>query len=362
MGPRLDTSLEQLLERYALLSAPAALATLVATAGSTYRKAGARMLIESDGQLVGLLSGGCLEQDLREHALAVLAGDAARVVEYDMRGDDDLLYGIGAGCEGAMRILIEPAAQGSAAADALAQAGAATARGESVALAVIHEGPADALGTHAWTAGGEPPGAGLDAGLAEACATALATRTSGGFRWDTGRAPLEAWIEYLAPPPRLLICGAGPDAEPVAAQLRALRWAVTLVDHRPAYAVPARFAGATVVHAGAAELAARLVLDTFDAAVVMSHHLPSDALYLRALATSRVPYVGLLGPQPRRERLLAELGPLAGVLVPRLRGPVGLDIGAVTPEGIALAIAAELHAVVAGRGGGLLHGSSGDGR
>jgi xanthine dehydrogenase accessory factor len=351
MAPRLDTSLEQLLERYAQLSAPAALATLVATAGSTYRKAGARMLIESDGRLVGLLSGGCLEQDLREHAVAVLAGGAARVVEYDMRGDEDLLYGIGAGCEGAMRILIERAGPGSAAAGALARAGTGTARGEAMAIAVIHGGPADALGTRAFAAGGEPPRADRDAVLADACASALRTRTSGGLRWGAGPVPLEAWIEYLAPPPRLLICGAGPDAEPLAAQLRALRWAVTLVDHRPAYAVAARFPGATVVHAAAAELATRLALDAFDAAVVMSHHLPSDALYLRALAASRVPYVGLLGPRPRRERLLAELGELAGLLVPRLRGPVGLDIGAVTPEGIALAIAAELHAVVAGRGG-----------
>ena len=359
MAPRLDTGLEQLLERYALLSATAALATIVATAGSTYRKAGARMLIESDGRLVGLLSGGCLEQDLREHALAVLAAGAARVVEYDMRGADDLLYGIGAGCEGAMRILIEPAARNSAAAQALARAGAATARGEPVALAMIHEGPADALGTRAYALGEEPAQDALDAGLAGACAAALAMRASRGFRWDRGRVRQEAWIEYLAPPPRVLICGAGPDAEPVVAQLRALRWAVTLVNHRPACAVPARFAGATVVHAAAGELGARLELDSFDAAVVMSHHLPSDSLYLRALAGSRVPFVGLLGPRPRRERLLAELGPLAGALLPRLRGPVGLDIGAVTPEAIALAIAAELHAVAAARGGGQLRGSGG---
>ena len=367
MAPRLDTGLEQLLERYALPSAPAALATTVATAGSTYRKAGARMLIEADGRLVGLLSGGCLEQDLREHALAVLAGSASRVVEYDMRGDDDLLYGIGAGCEGAMRILIEPAARDSAAARALARAGAATGRGEPAALAVVHEGPAEALGTRAWVArsGAAPERddglAGLDVALAAACAGALATQASRGFRWQSGYGPQEAWIEYLAPAPRLLICGAGPDAEPLVVQLRTLRWSVTLVDHRPAYAVPARFPGATVLHAATGELAAQLALDDFDAAVVMSHHLASDALYLRALAVSRVPYVGLLGPRPRRERLLAGLGPLAAALLPRLRGPVGLDIGALTPEGIALAIAAELHAFAAGRSGGRLRAGNGAG-
>ena len=84
-------------------------ATVVATAGSTYRKPGARMLIMSDGSYLGLLSGGCLEADLKLHAGEVLDGGATRAVEYDMRGPDDVLFGIGAGCEGAMRVLLEPA-------------------------------------------------------------------------------------------------------------------------------------------------------------------------------------------------------------------------------------------------------------
>jgi xanthine dehydrogenase accessory factor len=91
------------------------------------------------------------------------------------------------------------------------------------------------------------------------------------------------------------------------------------------------------------ELERTVDLRGFLAAVVMSHHLPSDAAYLRALAQTDIEYVGLRGPKPRREKLLAELGELAAAVAPRLRGPVGLNIGAVTPEGIALAITAELH-------------------
>ncbi len=347
--PRLDTSLEMLLERLSVLHAPAALATIVATAGSTYRKAGARMLIEADGRMTGLLSGGCLEQDLREHALAVLASGSARIVEYDMRGDDDLLFGIGAGCEGAMRVLVEAAAPGSAAQVALRAAGAALAAARPAALAVLHGGPATELGTRSWPAAGE---ARLDPELADACADVLAAGVSRAARWGRAPAAREAWIQYLAPVPRVLICGAGPDAEPLVAQLHALRFAITVVDHRPAYGDPARFAGATVSVGPAAELAARVDLGQYFAAVVMSHHLASDAAYLALLANSPIAHIGLLGPQPRRERLMTQLGAAARALAPRLRGPVGLDLGAVTPEGIALAIAAELHALAAGRRGG----------
>jgi xanthine/CO dehydrogenase XdhC/CoxF family maturation factor len=147
----------------------------------------------------------------------------------------------------------------------------------------------------------------------------------------------------------LLICGAGPDAQPVAAAARALGWRVSVVDHRPAYADPRRFPGARVLRAEAASLAANVDLERCHAAVVMSHHLPSDVAYLRVLSRSPLPaYIGLLGPSARRCRILDELGGEVDGVRSRLRGPVGFDIGACTPEGIALAIVAEVHAWLAG--------------
>ena len=132
-----------------------------------------------------------------------------------------------------------------------------------------------------------------------------------------------------------------------------MNWQVTVRDHRPAYAVPERFPRARhVVLHSATELAKDLAANHYDAAVVMSHHLLSDQAYLAALADSKVPYVGLLGPAPRRARLMSELGAKAAALDGRLRGPVGLDIGARTPETIALAIVSEIQAVLAGRAGG----------
>jgi xanthine/CO dehydrogenase XdhC/CoxF family maturation factor len=148
----------------------------------------------------------------------------------------------------------------------------------------------------------------------------------------------------------LLICGAAPDAKPVVSTARALGWRVSVIDHRPAYAAAAHFPGADVHIANPKSLRSEIDLTRCHAAVVMSHHLPSDEIYLRELAHAGVPaYVGLLGPKARRSRLAKELGPLAETLSLRIRGPVGLDIGATTPEGIALSIIGQIHAWLAGR-------------
>jgi xanthine/CO dehydrogenase XdhC/CoxF family maturation factor len=157
-------------------------------------------------------------------------------------------------------------------------------------------------------------------------------------------------VQFLAPPPHILLCGAGPDAQPVAAAALALGWRVTVVDHRPAYALAERFPGAAVRRVDAGSLRASVAVAECHAVVVMSHHLPSDVAYLRELAEAGVPdYVGLLGPSARRRRIVDELGAVSEKLDSRLRGPVGFDIGAVTPEGIALAIISEIHAWLAQR-------------
>jgi xanthine/CO dehydrogenase XdhC/CoxF family maturation factor len=150
----------------------------------------------------------------------------------------------------------------------------------------------------------------------------------------------------------MLLAGAGPDARPVATLAAFLGWDVLVVDHRASYLDPVKFPpGIALLESRAAEVANRIGLDDFAAAVVMSHHLESDLQYLRSLAHSRVPYVGLLGPAARREKLLGDLGEDAALLRTRLRAPVGLDIGGRSPESIALSIVGEVHAALAGRGG-----------
>jgi xanthine dehydrogenase accessory factor len=339
---RLDTSLELLLESGWKTHSPGALATVVATAGSTYRKPGARMLIYADGSYLGLLSGGCLEADLQLHAQQVIEHSRTRAIEYDMRGPDDVLFGIGAGCEGAMRVLIEPALAGGGAAAALEAAGRILSTGEATCLVCVHEASELPLGTYSLST--------LPPVLKRPAQQALRERASRELDLGTGSTRVRAFAQFLAPPPHLLVCGAGPDARPVVSAAHAMGWHVTVVDHRPAYADARQFPGANVVRVDAQAFLDVVDVDRCQAAVVMSHHLASDVAYLRAFACARQPgYVGLLGPLARRRRILEELGPLAEQLHTRLRGPVGIDIGAVIPEAIALAIVSEVHAWLAGR-------------
>ena len=347
------TSLLAFLDVHRARAVPLALATVVATEGSTYRKPGARMLIDAEGGSCGLLSGGCLEGDLAEHARAVLETGAARLIEYDLRSSDDLIWGLGLGCEGAMRIFLQRVspADDYLPLDAIARAQLAR---QALAFATVIRSDAASWqpGRTAFVGGGELRDASAGP-FEQSIRDVLQGKHSPGLvdaRVDG--ANVTAFVDVIPLPPRILILGAGPDAAPVVNASHALGWSITLFDHRPAYAVAAHFPDAEGVVLGAAdELSARLDLRGFDAAVVMSHHLLADLAYLRQLATTPLAYVGLLGPAPRRHRLLAELGAAAHRLEGRLYGPVGLDIGARTPEAIAVAIVAEIHAVLSGRHG-----------
>jgi xanthine/CO dehydrogenase XdhC/CoxF family maturation factor len=339
---RLDTSLELVLEHGDVRDTPSVLATVVDTAGSTYRKSGARMLIMADGYYVGLLTGGCLETDLHIHAQRVLDSGMPRLIEYDMRGPDDMIFGIGAGCEGALRVLLEPSGPGSLSATALAAAGRITQAGLSTSLVTVYESTDVPLGTYSIA----PALPRALQSYAEHSINATLSRTVKIESGQRGR----AFIQYLAPPPHLLICGAGPDAQSVASLARALYWRVTVVDHRPTYAIAIRFPGCKVLLTAAHQLRSVVNLKDCHAAVVMSHHFPSDSTYLTELAEAGTPaFVGLLGPASRRRRLAESLGTTVEKLAFRLHGPVGLDIGAVTPEGIALAIVSQIHGWLAGR-------------
>lgn len=340
------TSLSDFFAHYRARNEPLVLATVIQTIGSTYRKAGAQMLIARDSNAAGLLSGGCLESDLMERARNVLDSGAAMIVEYDTRSSDDVLWGIGLGCEGAMNIIltrIDPANRY----EPFAYVERCRQEGEAgrFALVVASNNRAYPLGTSYRTDSVRDAPAPLRAALAP----------------DSRRDPAPASIEcdgatfLVVPvelPRRLLVLGAGPDAMPLVEIAALMGWHVTVLDHRPAYAIAQRFPRAKRVAVNpASELATQLDQAHFDAAVVMSHHLTSDQLYLGALAESDIPYIGLLGPALRRTRLMNELGEKAGRFGERLHGPIGLDIGARTPETIALSIVSEIQARLTGRSG-----------
>lgn len=334
-----------LFERERAAGRALALGVLVRTEGSTYRKPGALILISAAGEYAGLISGGCLEGDLREHARAVITSGAARIASYDTRGPDDLLWGLGLGCEGAMQILLLRVGPESGWQPMVCLANALAARTPTAIGVVVESARADlppgstALPTG--TAGAHVP----PALTAPAVQAALQHSAASGEACWVEHASARLFVWPLALPPRILLLGAGPDAAPVVDLAARLGWKVTLADHRPAYAVADHFPGAEEVRLlRAEEIGAALDLDSFSAAVVMSHHLPTDLIYLRALAASRIRYVGLLGPARRRERLLAELDTAAAPLRARLYAPIGLPLGGRSPESVALSIVAQLHA------------------
>jgi xanthine dehydrogenase accessory factor len=328
---------------------PLVLATVIRTGGSTYAKAGAQMLIAADGEYAGLLSGGCLEGDLREHARGVARSGEARIVSYDLRSTTDELFGLGAGCEGAMDILLSRVS-GAEHWFPLAQMAHSFRAGRAQLLAFVVASRDSTMPLGFALAHGAPRNGASSAAVDALDRAARSAGASGIIR--VASPDVELFVTQVEPPPRVLLLGGGPDARPVSTLGAFLGWRVTVVDHRATYLVPERFApGTELVESRAADVAAVLRLDDYAAAVVMSHHLDSDLAYLRALAASAVPYVGLLGPAARREKLLADLGTDAERLRARLRAPVGLDIGGRAPESIAVSLVGEVHAVLAGRGG-----------
>lgn len=153
----------------------------------------------------------------------------------------------------------------------------------------------------------------------------------------------------LPPPTRLLVLGAGLDAIPLTRLGDEMGWQCTVVDHRPAYIERIEFPDEFDKHCIEPEqLADTVKLEEVDCAIVMSHHLASDREYLRQIANSEIPYIGLLGPPARKERLLSELGVAGQGLQARLYGPAGLDLGGRGPEVIALSIIAQMQQVLAG--------------
>ena len=310
---------------------PTVLATLVAVEGSSYRRPGARLLLLPDGTHLGSISGGCLEEDLKEHARHVLATGQPQTVVYDTTAENDLVWGVGLGCRGVVRIFVErlPASPPPWVETLRANR---TRRCET-ALVVEHAGPAP-RGTRLAT---ELPGAEDAAGC---------------FR------------ETVPAPPALVVFGAGADAQPLVRFAKLLGWQVTVADARSAYATAKRFPEADVLCvAPAAEQAARLTFDERTFAVVMTHRYRDDLALLRTLLPAAVAYLGLLGPRQRTARLFAQLAtegfvPDTGMLA-KLHAPVGLDLGGGTPETVALAIAAEMQARLAGRDGGSLRDRSG---
>jgi xanthine/CO dehydrogenase XdhC/CoxF family maturation factor len=331
-----------------------ALVTVVRTRGSTYRKPGARMLVSKDGETTGMVSGGCLEKELAQHGKAVIRSLKPSLVSYDTRR---LL-----GCHGVLDLLIEPIlpldGEGlfSTVHDCLAR------RISLVTSTLFHADGLleDWLGSYPLVAedgtrfGAKelPEPIGVDGRSVLRAGPAIERH------YELEGASASVLLHNVAPPPRLYICGAGPDVVPLASFASQLKWEVIVARHA-SEAAPDLPPGCKLVTAGAEELAAEICPDARTACVIMTHQFGRDLAWLSALLPLKLPYVGLLGPTARRQQLLNHVMDTPRdlfdwAMFDSLHGPAGLDLGADGPEEIALSIVSEIKAVLAGRPGGSL--------
>jgi xanthine/CO dehydrogenase XdhC/CoxF family maturation factor len=348
-------------ERAEATGASMVLATVVHVEGSTYRRPGARLLVSEDRWLAGGVSGGCLEGDVLKRAFHRTAAGPPVLVEYDSRLEADSAWTHGLGCNGLVEVLLERLDPG----DPIhpIRTVARWLRGEDPGVLVtVFRAPRTVAKAGARIALG-PDGAvddavggrASDALQAEARA-ALAARQSRVARVEVPGGEVEALIEVVAPPPRLVLFGEGPDVGPVVQVASSLGWRTTLVVTRHTTAVAAAEAVATeVIVCDADAIRERVPLDRASAVLLMTHAYARDHAILEAVLPLSIPYVGVLGPRRRTDKLLRDLDrPAPPEALPRIFSPVGLDLGAEEPEEIALAIVAEIQAVLRGRDGGSL--------
>lgn len=338
-----------------------ALATIVAVRGSTYRRPGARLLVPEEGAPIGNISGGCLESDVADVARIVMEEGRARLASWDLTADDDEVWGLGLGCNGAIEVFVEPADRAAEVAGALR---IALEEERPICAVTVLESDLDAVASGARllvrpdgaTEGtlGDPA---VDAAATAAAAELLADERSELRSLTQG---VRAFVEVLEPPLRLVICGAGHDAIPLVRAAAGVGWRSVVVDDRAGFLTHERFPeAAAFVHVERPdEVAKAAEVDARTHVVVMSHNFLRDKDYLRALLDSPARYIGMLGPAARTQRLLIELAG-EGVAIDdadreRLHGPAGLDLGSEGPEEIAQAIVAEIIAARRGRGGGFL--------
>jgi len=339
-----------------------ALATIVAVRGSTYRRPGARLLVPEEGAPIGNLSGGCLEGDVADMARVVMQEGRARLAGWDLTADDDAVWGLGLGCNGAIEVFIEPADRAAQVAGALRLA---LDEERPISLVTVLESEAPDL---------VEPGARLVVGPAghvegslghadvdvEAIASARELLAEERSEIRTFVHGVRAFVEVLEPPLQLLVCGAGHDAIPLVRAASVLGWKTMVADDRNGFLTAERFPEASgFVHVERPDQVAKSApVEERTFAVVMTHNFLRDKDYVRSLISSPAAYIGMLGPAARTERLLMELRG-EGVAISdaeraRIHGPAGLDLGGEGPEEIAESILSEIIAVKRGRDGGFL--------
>jgi xanthine/CO dehydrogenase XdhC/CoxF family maturation factor len=324
-----------------------------------------------NGNTAGSISGGCLEQDIIAHAQSVMAAGVPRVLSYDTSTEEDLVFGVGLGCKGVVRILVEPLR----AEDANIGGGAALLQFVEELLEKRRSG----LVATVFGLAGEPvakigsrmmiteegriidpfENAALSKSITQNAPEILTRRRSRTLQLEVNGGRVDILMELIESPIPLVIFGAGFDAVPLVRLAKEIGFHVTVADARSAYATRVRFPEADrALVVQPATVREAIALPERTAAVIMSHNYVLDRSFLNALMPIPLRYLGMMGPKKRAEKMFQESLEEGLQFDPeqklRLHNPIGLDIGAESPEEIALSVLAEIQAVTAGYAGGML--------
>lgn len=343
-----------------------ALASVVHLEGSSYRRPGARMLVNDEGELTGAISGGCLEGDALRKAMYALSQQRSMLVTYDTSDEDDMTIGIQLGCAGVIQVLFEPIdlAKQDNPIQLIRKALAVRQQAVMVTLFNLSNKHADQPGTCLLMESngnitGSIPIQGMEKIVMEDVQLVMRNKKSLFREYQADGMSMTAFIEFLQPAISLVVVGAGNDAVPMVQIADALGWDVSVVDGRNTHARPERFVAACQVLVAKPEAVLdQIPMDARTGFVMMTHNYNYDLSMLKALLPTPIPYIGMLGPQKKLDRMLDELRQggmqLDDNMLSKVYGPTGLEIGAETPEEIALSIIAEIQAVMAGKAGGML--------
>lgn len=336
--------IKEILKKISQLGAneKAILATVVDVKGSSYRLPGAKMLIMENGDTFGTVSGGCLEADVMEQAKTVLETGNPQIFVYDTTDDLDSVFSLNMGCRGIIRILLEPVLEN----EYLHFFNKCYEKNLHGRAATLISG--DEIGKRFFYFEGEQEQEQIFKDFGKNDKSYIKN-------YDFG----DVFFENIVSPLELNIFGAGADAVPLAEIAKSLGWRVLVIDHRAAFANRLRFLNADKIIISRPEnIAENLKISENSVAVIMTHNYEHDKVLLQFLLGSDAKYVGALGPKRRAENMLLEIK-FSDIELEKLYAPVGLDIGADTPEAIALSIIAEINAVLSGRGGGFLRDRKG---
>lgn len=344
-----------------------ALATVVRVRGSSYRSPGARMLITDDGHWVGSISGGCLEGDALRKARQVMRDKIPMAVTYDTREESNQKLGIGLGCNGIIDVLIEPVSheENNNPISILRQI---SEEQEAVALATVFNDSFQGAGKKILiNQAGDLLSNFMDSEITPMVLNDLKkifeTSRSEVKSYSHPRA-CEVFVELIQPTISLIIFGGGFDARPVSHLAKSLGWNVIVTDECVSHIAPVFFPNADKLSLCQREFIDRdFPITPYTACVLMSHNYEYDRDVLKKILKTKTPYIGMLGPRKRFEKMQEEFLSNGTVIAEkdfhRIHSPIGLDIGAETPDEIAVSIIAEIQSKFANRSGGFMKYNSG---